>query len=367
MSWRVLVYLWAAAGAAGAMREDTARLLAHAKKLRDVRQLSGAQYREFHAGYLEWIDARIRAGDDASKINAELVAAGLLQTSDDFSNTPAGYLHEVSVKAIRGADDLMAIVAGMYMGPGCSLDDTAILYQRSSLKRFGWVNGDPTFEGFAYILSGIDAGAGVLATGWTISNCTSTWNGKLIRIDRVKPGAMENVLRRELSAQDRWPEESISARVREDAVTFWYSGAVGDSVMLSGPSIARYRVDGNRATRESPIALTRAGFLHEWVEMNDAESTRWSTPEAARAHHSIAADFKDQAIHWEDVTHCGGAPPVWEVTVRLSESGKVHVFRIGGGEATELRMLGVPDKRTPSCTEIDGPQQIPTVGAELPW
>ena len=110
------------------------------------------------------------------------------------------------------------------------------------------------------------------ASGWVVSNCTSNWNGKRVGIDRWKNSVVRGVLVRDLAAKDSAEGESISAPVERDVVTFRYSGAIGDVDLLSGPAIARYRIVGDRAVPTLPVALTRAGFIHEWMAMSDGEA-----------------------------------------------------------------------------------------------
>jgi hypothetical protein len=229
-----------------------------------------------------------------------------------------------------------------------------------------WVNGDPAFE-TAYLLSSLDASGGVVASGWTISNCTSAWNGKLIRIDRAGEKGVQNLFRRALSAHDRDRLPSVAASIQGEFVAFRYDGALGDAALMSGPSIARYRVSGEKVTREAPLALTLAGFVHEWIDLNDAEASRWSELEAERVHPKAAADFKEGLLDWESVARCAGAHAGWQVAVRLQDSGKPHVFRIGGVKATELKMLSVVDRASEPCTPVAGPEMLPTLARELPW
>ena len=173
------------------------------------------------------------------------------------------------------------------MGLGCALDVTAVVYDRRSHSRIAQVTGGEPGSRYAYRRSGVDVGAAsangqrLIATGWVISNCTSTWNGKRVRIDRSRDGSHQELLMRDVAAQDRGPEEEdVSARVEGGLVTFFYQGAIGDTVMLSGPSILRYRISKSGVIRATPIALTRAGFIHEWLTLDDSNAGRWSEPPA---------------------------------------------------------------------------------------
>jgi len=273
-------------------------------------------------------------------------------------------------RVVRGRD-LLILVVPIYKGIGCYLDDTVVVYGRESRSRLGWFNADPKSPELARHLNGLDMGDAdangtrLIASGWTTSNCTSTWNGKAIRIDRLTPSGVENVLARGVSAQDREPAENVSASVRLNVVTFFYQGALGDMEMLSGDSIARYRVDGDHASREAPIALSRAGFLHEWLEMDEAEAARWSTPEALRDHARIAKVFRE-GFDWERIAVCAGSPRVWEIAVRTGQH-RSYGFRMTGERATELRMVAVDDRQSTGCRVFDIKKSLASVGLELPW
>jgi hypothetical protein len=83
----------------------------------------------------------------------------------------------------------------------------------------------------------------------------------------VNAARMKNVLTRDLNAQDReWP--SVSVEIDRDLITFTYAGGVRNGDLLTTPSIAVYRLNGAVANRVSPAALTRVGFIEQWLEMD---------------------------------------------------------------------------------------------------
>ncbi|SPE34244.1 hypothetical protein SBA3_2120021 [Candidatus Sulfopaludibacter sp. SbA3] len=352
---------------------DANRLAADLQALRGTERLSDAQYKRIQTEYLEWIDARVGAGKTVDTMNTELRAQGLFSdwkdSVDENFKTHAGYLEPLSVRDLHAAGDILVIVAQMYQGALCSLDDTIVLYQRTPPRRIGQINAES--GKYAHYLSGLDvgeklaSGARLIASGWTFSNCTSTWNGKTIRIDRLRETSVENILTRDLWAQDRFPEENVSARLQGVIVSFFYQGGIGDAELLSVPSIARYRVLAGGAIREAPVALTRAGFIREWLDMDDAEASRWSEPAALKARTPAAAAIKKNGIAWQGVSQC--LAPIWEVAIRPNDTQSLYVFHISGARATALRMLAVTNKLTPGCTAIDIKSNLNSVGAELPW
>jgi len=182
---------WWSAAASGP--DDTARLAEMMRHTRGSMWLAASEFRDLQAAYLSWIDTRVKAGATAGRMSAELKAAGLLPTwSDDLSEmdrSHAGYVEPIRKRRVEDAPDVFVLEAAIYKGGGCSVDVTALVYERAKLKRLAAINaaGD---DSYAYYLSGIDAagrdneGQRLIASGWVISNCTSTWNGKRIRIDR---------------------------------------------------------------------------------------------------------------------------------------------------------------------------------------
>jgi hypothetical protein len=110
-------------------------------------------------------------------------------------------------------------------------------------------------------------------------------------------------------------------------VTFWYLGGIGDGMYLSLPAIARYRVVGGHTVLEAPVALTRAGFIHEWLAMADVDAVRWSEPEAFKMRKEIVAASEKHGLKLANIARCGGSPTVWEVGVRLGESTRLYVWR----------------------------------------
>ena len=131
--------------------------------------------------------------------------------------------------------------------------------------------------------------------------------------------------------------------------------------------IARFRVDGDEVVRQSPPALTRAGFLYEWLHMNEGEAALWGEPAAREVRNNVVSVLKGHGFEWKRVARCEGSTPVWEVTIQVDESKRVFAFRIGGEHATDLRMLEILDRHTESCVAVDITKSLTSIAAELPW
>lgn len=351
-------------------REDTVRLTNHLKRLRGKRQLSVGDYEAFQGEYLAWIDARIGDGGNPESMNRELKRAGLFSPNQDFLERQmkysVGYLEPIQTEQVRGTDAVRVIKAATYRSANCSLDVTALIYELRSSRLLAPLNASPDA---GYYLAGIDVeeipGGQLVASGWVASNCTSNWNGKRIRIDRVSGGSTQNVLTRDLNARDRYVGDNVSAWLRDGVATFFYEGAVRDTDMLDNSSVARYRVFDGKAVQEAPIALTRAGFLAEWLSMPDSEAARWADADAVKMRKM--ADLATGSVEWVRVANCGGIPAVWEIATRAPDSKKLWVFSISGSHATELHMVRIAHQTTPSCAPANIRQDLQSIGAELPW
>jgi hypothetical protein len=240
------------------------------------------------------------------------------------------------------------------------------------LKHLAYVNADSSEPDYAFHLSGFDVGQAdstgerIVASGWTASNCTSNWNGKRIRIDRLRDSSVEQVFARDLDARSQYPGEDVAARIEGDTVTFLYEGATGDGDLLSGPAIARYQIVAGRVVHVSPVALTRAGFIYEWLRMTDAEAVRWSEPAATGARNSVAAVLAKDAFDWQRIAQCGGSSPIWEIAIRPDKVKTLIVFRMSGERASELRMLAIGDTTSPSCKPEDISKSLSRIAAKLP-
>jgi hypothetical protein len=167
--------------------DDTARLAMRLKSVRGSMWLPADQYRSLQTEYLAWIDTRLKIRESPEKMNRELEAAGLLiswsDTPDEMDKSHAGYVGAIKKREFQGTKDVFVIEAGIFRGGGCSLDVTAVVYERGPLARLAEINASPDAASY---LSGLDvsgkdeAGRRLLASGWVISHCTSTWNGKTL-------------------------------------------------------------------------------------------------------------------------------------------------------------------------------------------
>jgi hypothetical protein len=341
-------------------------------------RMTPRDYKRLRKEYLSWIDARVKADVEPEDINKELRAAGVLSTerldtADEMETSRAGYVSEIKQRVRTGSSDVLVIEAGMYRGAGCSNNVTAILYDRKSKRRLAQIDAVPNDPNQAYYLSGLAVGARdskgqvLVASGWVASNCTSTWNGKSVRIDRASGSPIQNLLARTLYAHDREPEDTVAVEVDSDVVTFRYDGGLGDSDLLWTPMIARFRVLEKQAIREQPFALTIAGFIHEWITAT-GELGRPDTAGMAELRTAASQAIARHGFEWKTVARCSDSSAPWEVGIKVRDTERSYFFRVSGSHASDLRMLSISEKPVGSCIHENSPEKgLEFLATELPW
>ena len=351
---------------------DTLRLAAHLSQFRKFKlyEFRATDFEAVQRRYLAWVDRRIAVAQAPESMNAELEAAGLLSdgpdTVDDmFERTYAGYL--AKIVSLPVGDEQIAVNLGIHTGGYCNRDETLVLYERKSRRRLAVLNSAHPYS-HGYLLSGFSIGASspiagrLIATSWIASNCTSNWNGSTLKIDRLFRGSVRNILQRSAGARN---EDGITVRLAGNVVEFEYVTWLGDGDATVRTAIARYRVTGNRALRESPIATQIAGFLSEWLELDDREADRWSSPAAAGAHHTLTPR-PDDLPTWERVALCNGPHPTWEITLRWGDPILTTAFLIRAPNAGAMQLVAVSHVPSAACREIPFPDALPKILAELP-
>jgi hypothetical protein len=200
----------------------------------------------------------------------------------------------------------------------------------------------------------------MIGSAWVASICTSNWNGNIFRIDLLHGHSVENVLNEGVGTSYG---DGLRIDIDGDTITFYYTTLTGESAVLGRSAIARYRLQNGHVIRQAPIAPSFGGFIAEWLDMDEADAARWSSPEAAMQHHDVAASFK-KGFEWEHAAACAGPTPAREIAVRWNDSKQLTVFLISGTSATEMRMLSVSDKLSPACREIDIGANMRSIMAE---
>jgi hypothetical protein len=94
----------------------------------------------------------LKAGVSEKSMNRELRTEGLFlrwpkpedaEAVEEMFKSHAGYIEPISVIPVRAAKNILVIESAVYRGLGCSLDVTAVIYQRRPLRRLAYLNADP--------------------------------------------------------------------------------------------------------------------------------------------------------------------------------------------------------------------------------
>jgi hypothetical protein len=90
----------------------------------------------------------------------------------------------------------------------------------------------------------------------------------------------------------------------------WFSLTRGKTRKLDGEPgivIARYEIGETQVTRLQPFALTPEDFIDEWVQLNWADASKWSTPAAQseiQQWHSKLHSLANDSTEFQSVTRC---------------------------------------------------------------
>ena len=358
-----------------AASRDSTRLASRLLHFRQYQtyELSAAEYEPIRGDYVAWLDRRVHSRIAVSEMNEELKASKLIsegpQDIDDyFDKTYVGFLGGISTVDISGAKDVIGFALDVYTGRYCNEDQTIVIYDRSSLTKIAQINAQRSYS-HGYFLRTLAVGSDsatngrIIASGWVASNCTSNWNGEMIRIDVAHSHVVENVLAQGVSG---FAGEDMKIGVDDRTATFDWATASGESEVMIRRGLAIYRVESGHAVRVAPIATSLGGFIDEWLTMDASDAARWATPEAANRHYEIAAKFERNTLDWRLVTECKATTPTREVTARVGNSDQSVTFRVLTSTAAQMRMISISDAVSSDCQEIATPEILPLIYAELP-
>jgi len=341
-----------------AQADGTQRLAALLIPARGQVALTKEQADQIRVELLAWTDERIRRGLTVAQLNEQLAASGLLvpealYKTDDIYQPFAGYLEKITSEPIQSASDLLQI--NLQIGMTCSFDQTAVIYRRNPLRRVGWINNPDTKGSVAWKLSLITVGSAdpngerIVAAGMMSGWCTSSLVGIQLRIWKLAGNEMRSLLMRDLGGRD----EPIKVVIDRDSVAFHFARNARDTAFLVRSSIERYKVERDRATRISPLAVHILGFIEEWLGLDDAEAARWSSPEGTKEHASAVAWAKDKLVEYEGGSRCTGSPRLWQVSVKLSDAEDRRFFLVNEDGAESLQMAGFRSEPVRECPHVD--------------
>jgi len=279
---------------------------------------------------------------------------------NDFGMSYTGFVGTIHSKAyadfegVKAPDGLLLFLLPIYTGAYCNEDETLVLYNPETRQRIGWINGETTYR-HGFLFGAVAAqpkgsdGTRLVATDWIASNCTSNWNGQILRIDALAKGRATQVL-------DHSPARgafrgSTKIQIEKDTVQFtYYSFAnVSDPDGSLPLPVERYRVRGTRALRLGPLAETLGGFIDEWLGIEDGEAVRFGSPATATQLRALRTRRNEEWYSFTDAAECPGTPPTHQVRALWDESKRTTYFRVSGDTAATLRMESVSGSPIPGC------------------
>jgi hypothetical protein len=164
-------------------------------------------------------------------------------------------------------------------------------------------------SGLQYIISPQDdEGRWFLLVGHAPPLCTGRGNAFKYKV--LRPGCdPENpvVIAAGRETVDRFYDPPFNLQAETD----WFSLTEGKTRRLDdepGVAILRYQVEGNRAQRIHPLALSPEDFLDQWAQLSWEEARKWSTGSAGiESWHSKISHIAPGSVEIESVHRCSGS------------------------------------------------------------
>lgn len=268
-------------------------------------------------------------------------------TIEHFDGDGEGHSLTYEVKTIPAHSDMLGVTATL--GIECGDDTMLMLYQRQGR---GWreilvrrsapyQNISGAWMSFQYAVSPSDAqGQWFLATSTIPPWCTSVWRS--IRYDLSRPGpqaARPNIFFSR--SESAYIGNDDSGRLKADASEFEIRHEVGSISfdVFTRPSVRRYAVAGNVATRIPPVALSARDFVDEWIVSPWSETEKWSAAGLAVTQTRLAALNKQNASAdntFGSIRACTGGASQVELTMGKSER---WFFEVANGPPFQMRKV----------------------------
>jgi hypothetical protein len=122
--------------------------------------------------------------------------------------------------------------------------------------------------------------------------------------------------------------------------------------------IRHFLIDGDRAKRIPPYALSQPDFVDEWIVSSWKEARGWSVPSArnelARMHGVIRTVYKKTDLEYDTAYACSGAEARYQISILAdaeTPQEKPYYFIVEGDP--DYRMVSVSDKPDPTCDGDD--------------
>jgi hypothetical protein len=190
----------------------------------------------------------------------------------------------------------------------------------------------------------------ILTIGITPS-CASVWQGLYYRLFRV--GATTTRLVDDFTEVNIG--EEIQARIEpEGALIEFFAGSRDSDQVWARTHVLHLRVDGAKARRVEPVALTAQDFVDEWLSQPWKEISEWTDPKLTDVH----AELKKAEVDggFQLVQRCTEHSDQWQVGFDFKDD--TYYFLVQQKGEYGFRMLDVSDERQPGCPGDDPPRNL---------
>ncbi len=357
-SWGLTIVWVATQSCLLAQGDGTQRLAALLIPARGQVALTKEQASQIRTELLAWTDEGIQRGLTIAQLNEQLAGSGLLvpealYKTDDIYQPFAGYLEKITSEPVPSASDLLQI--NLEIGMTCSFDQTAVIYRRNPVQRVGWINYPDTEGSVAWRIDSISVsvadsnGERIMAAGLMHAWCTSNYGSIELDIWKLTASGMEPLLERGTGARR---DDPVTTAIQGNTVTFRYDQGMRDVDILIRPGIEKYRVDKNGMIRVAPVAVNIVGFIEEWLDLDDADASQWSSAEAVRDRSAVVAWAKE-GVEYKGGSRCSGSPRLWQVSVKQSDTEDRRIFLVNEDGAEHLQMIGFRSEPLRECPHVD--------------
>jgi hypothetical protein len=181
------------------------------------------------------------------------------------------------------------------------------------------------------------------------------------RIDQIASVSLIPLLHREVNAEynfepghDGLEDLFAKASIAGNVATFRYSRRMRNEEYE--PAILRYQVSSNSVTRIPPLAVTRSGFIDQWIKLSATEAAQWSAPAALEGHRQVNEFLKlhanDDHVYFNKISRCEST---WQIEAASAFNAPTEnwVFLLSESGAANMRMLSVEKEPRPNCVEYE--------------
>jgi len=327
----------------------------------------------------DWIEKRIGSLKDlqhtealSSQINNKLKAVSVPGSGDDQNLLG-------SVGEVRFSSEAGFLIVTTGVGVLCQYDESAYAYKNENGRwQRIWESeqNDYSPKKYApqYIVAvrvwqawegGHQAGPPFIMTLGNHWGCASSWHPVFYRVWRVDPSGSKLLIDDSEVAFLRTDTYIVGSMVQDRTtknapvdVLIEFTQRSIDAGVHSREAVRHLLIEGDRAHRVDPVALSPRDFVDEWLTRPWDESARWSASASLQQwHRKLHADWVGGEFSYPTM-HCQ-TPDLWQVTFEPHNPKKNFEpepevnFLIRWSPPYHFAMVDVSDKAWTRCNQKD--------------